>query len=75
MYKESDIKKISFHTVALAIILFGAAVTAFGSMSWLFNYYAGENFFSEPSSKVIGGVIIIALGYIQLEIGLGRIKG
>lgn len=64
----------SFVAVALSFILIGAAIFAFGVMSWLINTMQEETLVAMPSTKVIGGLVIMALGYIQLEIGLLRKK-
>lgn len=64
----------SYVAVALAMILVGAAILAYGAIGWLTNVGVQETRVPFPSLKVIGGVIIIALGYIQLELGLLRKK-
>lgn len=64
----------SYVAVALAMILVGAAILAYGAIGWFTNVGAQEILVPFPSLKVMGGVIIIALGYIQLELGLLRKK-
>lgn len=64
----------SFVAVALSMILIGAAIVSFGLVGWLVNVSNSEVVVVFPSMKVIGGFIIIALGYIQLELGLLRSK-
>lgn len=64
----------SFVAVAMTMILIGAAIVAFGLVGWLVNVSAASVVVVFPSMKVIGGFIIIALGYIQLELGLLRKK-
>lgn len=64
----------SFVAVALAFILVGAAIFAFGVMSWLINTMQEQTIVAMPSAKVIGGLVVMALGYIQLELGLLRSK-
>jgi len=64
----------SFVAVAMTMILIGAAIVAFGLVGWLVNVSNSEVVIVFPSVKVIGGFIIIALGYIQLELGLLRKK-
>lgn len=64
----------SFVAVALTVIFIGAAITAFGASGWLINFAQDEIIVAIPSMKVIGGLIIMSLGYIQLELGLLRKK-
>ena len=64
----------SYVGVALSFILIGAALFAFGLVSWLVNIGAEQTIINEPSMKVFAGLIIMALGYIQLELGLIREK-
>jgi hypothetical protein len=62
----------SYVAVAVAVILFGAAVFAFGMASWLINLAQQQTVVPFPSIKIMGGLIIMSLGYIQLELGLLR---
>jgi uncharacterized membrane protein YdcZ (DUF606 family) len=73
MFVPRDLKKITFYPVALALILFGAGITGYGIFAWFCNVYgwAGAPY-NEPSMKVMGGAMIIALGYIHLELELLR---
>jgi hypothetical protein len=64
----------SFVAVAMTMILIGAAIVAFGLVGWLVNVSNADVVIVFPSMKIIGGFIIIALGYIQLELGLLRKK-
>ncbi len=64
----------SFLAVALAIILAGAVIFAFGVVGWLINVGQASNIIALPGLKVIGGLIVISLGYIQLELSLLRRK-
>ena len=64
----------SFMGVAMLFILTGAIIFVFGAIGWLINSSQQLTIMSEPSAKVIGGLVIMALGYIQLEIGLLRRK-
>ncbi len=64
----------SFVAVALTFILIGAAIFAFGLVSWLINTMQQETLIALPSVKIIGGLIVMSLGYIQLELGLLRNK-
>jgi hypothetical protein len=52
----------------------GAAVFAFGVSGWLINWTNNEVIVAIPSMKVLGGIVIMSLGYIQLELGLLRTK-
>ncbi len=62
-----DPNKVSFLGVAMFLILAGATIFAIGAVTWLFNYF-GTTTFNIPSQKVIGGLIILGIGYIALEI-------
>jgi ABC-type transport system involved in cytochrome bd biosynthesis fused ATPase/permease subunit len=64
----------SFVAVALSVIFIGAAIFAFGVSGWLINFAQEETIVAFPSIKVMGGLIIMSLGYIQLELGLLRNK-
>ncbi len=64
----------TFVGVAVAFILVGAAIFAFGLVGWLVNSMLEETVNALPSMKVIGGLVVMALGYIQLELGLLRNK-
>ncbi len=64
----------SFVAVALGMIMVGAAIVAFGVVGWLVNVSQSEVVIVFPSMKVIGGLVITSLGYIQLELGLLRNK-
>lgn len=64
----------SFVAVAMTMIMIGAAIVAFGLVGWLVNVSNSEVVIVFPSVKIIGGFIIVALGYIQLELGLLRNK-
>lgn len=64
----------SFVAVAVMFILFGAGIFTFGLISWLVNTTEAVTLIAFPSIKVMGGLVIMALGYIQLELGLLRRK-
>ena len=64
----------SFVAVALTVIFMGAAIFAFGVSGWLINWTNNEIIVAIPSMKILGGIIIMSLGYIQLELGLLRSK-
>lgn len=64
----------SYVAVALTFIMLGAGVFSFGLVGWLVNTAAEQTMVAFPSVKVIGGLVIMCLGYIQLELGLLRKK-
>ena len=66
-------KNVSFFGIGIVLILIGAFILSVGGVMWLFNIY-GISDFSMPSTKVIGGLIVLALGYIQLELEWIRTK-
>lgn len=71
MYKNFDPHKPYFYGVAMFIILFGSVLLALGAVELGLNLI-GTSSFNQPLLKVMGGVIIIALGYIHLELELLR---
>jgi len=60
--------------VALAIIVSGAAIAAIGAVAWKLSAFWGIVSISAPFEKVMGGLIILALGYVVLELELLRDK-
>ena len=74
MFTKRDYNKISFHGVGLALILFGAIVCAIGLAAWLVSAFGGGSILVFPFFKVMGGVVILGIGYIILEIELLRKK-
>lgn len=64
----------SYVAVAMTVILMGAAVFAFGVSGWLINWMNSDIIVAIPSMKILGGLVIMSLGYIQLELGLLRDK-
>lgn len=64
----------TFVGVAVAFILAGAAIFTFGLVGWLVNSMLSETINAIPSVKIIGGLVVMALGYIQLELGILRNK-
>ncbi|MEI6144384.1 MAG: hypothetical protein WCP91_02205 [Candidatus Berkelbacteria bacterium] len=72
MFKR-DPEKIGFWGVSILLILLGVAIFSVGLVMWLFNIFA-DYAFVLPSAKMIGGLIVLALGYIVLELELIRKK-
>lgn len=64
----------SFYGVAMSLIVAGVIIFTYGSAAWLFNIFSLDSGFYFPSFKVIGGLIIIALGYTVLELEMLRRK-
>ncbi len=64
----------SFYGVAVLLIIMGVIIFVYGSAAWMFNIFAIDAGFYFPSFKVIGGLIILALGYIVLELEMLRRK-
>ena len=60
--------------VAMLMILAGVVIFVFGVLGWWVNVSVAQNLIAFPSLKVIGGLVIMELGYIQLELGLLRNK-
>lgn len=74
MLSKKDLNKFNLTGVALCVIILGAAIFAFGAAGWFINFLASANIAIMPSMKIMGGAVLIALGYIQLEIELLRHK-
>ena len=73
MHRKTQVPAHAFYGVALAAILFGAALMAYGIVGWFGNTFEWfDRAFAMPSLKVIGGAVIIILGYIHLELELMR---
>lgn len=72
MLRKLDPQKPYFYGVGLGLILTGAAIVAVGAVEWLLNYCADYRF-AAPLFKLIGGLIVLGLGYIQLELELLRV--
>jgi hypothetical protein len=63
----------TFLGVGIALILVGSAITAVSGVEWasmMFHY--GQ--YGWPAAKLVGGLIVLALGYIVLELELIRLK-
>ena len=67
-------KNATFYGVAIIMILIGAALFSIGAVSWLVNCYTDTTVISIPSLKIMGGLVVMALGYIILELELIRKK-
>lgn len=66
-------KKPYFRGVALVTILAGAAVLALGLVELGINLW-GDGGYVLPTGKIIGGLVVLSLGYIHLELEQLRIK-
>jgi uncharacterized protein involved in response to NO len=62
-----------FRGVALALIFCGAGIIAVGLVE-LGSNLLSDTAFHSPAFKVIGGLIVTALGYVHLELELLRVK-
>lgn len=70
---KRDPQKIGFFGVAILLIIFGATIFSVGLVMWLFNCF-GDTTYYFPTVKIIGGLLILAMGYIVLELELIRKK-
>lgn len=66
-------KIVPFRGVALFTILLGAGIFAYGAAELFLNLFKNYHL-SFPVFKMIGGWIIIALGYIHFNLELMRDK-
>lgn len=62
----------SFLGISIALILMGAAIFATSAAAWFYNYFTDSSILYYPSTKAMGGLIILALGYIIFELELIR---
>ncbi len=72
-FRKAHSHKRYFASVAIATLLVGAAILALGVVEVGFNLWGGGAFVS-PMMKVIGGLVVLSLGYIHLELELIRTK-
>jgi len=63
-----------FYGVAMALIVGGAGIFATALVESVFNVFADAGF-GDVMLKAIGGLIVLALGYIQIELELLRMTG
>ena len=68
-----DKHKPYFRGVAMAIILCGVFLLAVGIVEMSLNLWRSSSY-SQPFFKIVGGFIVLALGYIHLELEEIRIK-
>jgi len=68
-----DLSKAVFFDVGLFLIVAGAGILSYGAVTWLFNSIANTVFVS-PSEKIMGGLIVLGIGYLIIEIELLRKK-
>jgi len=64
-------KDVSIRPVASFFIVLGAAIFAYGIVAWILNTWLGYEL-SVPSAKIMGGLIILALGYVVFELDMIR---
>lgn len=74
MFTKRDYDKISFQGVGLALILFGVVVTGFAAAAWVLQLFGMHTISALPFFKVMGGIMILGLGYVILELELLRKK-
>lgn len=71
---HDKLKDVSFMGVGVLLIVFGALIFVFGLMGWYLSGISGVTVMAFPFFKVIGGLIVLALGYLILEMELLRRK-
>lgn len=71
--RNFDNHKPYFRGVAIAILLCGIVIVALGIVELALNLF-GHNLYSAPIFKIIGGLIVLSLGYIHFELEMLRIK-
>lgn len=68
-----DTHKPYFQGVAIATLLCGALILALGAVELALNIWA-HDLYSNAVFKIIGGLVVISLGYIHLELEMLRVK-
>ena len=63
-----------FYGVAMFLIILGIIVFAYGVVAGVYNYAVNQICFAFPAAKAVGGLIVMSLGYIILELELLRKK-
>jgi hypothetical protein len=72
-FRKFDNHKPYFRGVALATLLVGAVLAALGAAELILNLW-GNGTFTSPIFKIIGGLAVMSLGYIHLELEMMRVK-
>ena len=68
-------KEKLFTGVALMFIILGAIIFTVGLVAWFYNMSIGYNsVITFPSFKSIGGLLVMGIGYLILELELIRMK-
>lgn len=73
IFRKFDSHKPYFRGVALATLLAGAVLAALGAAELILNLLWNYEFTS-PVFKIIGGLAVMSLGYIHLELEMMRVK-
>ena len=75
MVTKEDYAKASFKGVAIAFILFGAAIFAVSLVFWFFSYFWSMGCsMAYPFFKALAGLMVMGVGYIILELEILRMK-
>lgn len=69
---SKNFQDASFFGISIFLIIMGAIIFVFGLTAWYLTGVSGISIMAFPFFKVIGGLMIIALGYIVLELELLR---
>jgi len=64
----------TFYGVALAFIILGTIIFIFGLMGWYIAAISGIGVIAYPFFKAIGGLLVMGLGYVILEMEMLRKK-
>ena len=72
-FRKFDNHKPYFRGVAMATLLTGAVLAALGAAELILNLWWNYEFTS-PIFKIIGGLAVMSLGYIHLELEMMRVK-
>jgi hypothetical protein len=73
LYFRHHQQDFAFYSVGMFFIVAGAAFFIYGIIGWLSNVAGNQNItFSFPSEKILGGMVVMLLAYIVLELELLR---
>jgi len=74
MYKNFDPHTPYFYSVSLMFILSGALLLGISIMEAVLNEFSSGFSFNNVFAKLAAGLVVMALGYIHLELELVRIS-
>ena len=65
-------RRISYRDIGIALIIFGSAVIGVGIASCAMHQIGRNCFFSINFFEILGGILVLALGFVMMELELLR---